>query len=377
MTLLHHSRALFKTRAFQKQRLCDILWRKTRTRLLELFITTTVPMLNVSVLVGIFVVSLLCLFSPCLTTLVVAMATTSSSSISTSLSSASPPRECAVVGVGVLGTSLCRQLLLDENYKWKVTGITKTSNRHADIWKQVGAENHGERFTLQTADTFIDKKYPYCVFCAPPSGFDDYAAAVEDVMTKLWDKTVEGGIFVFTSSGGIYGPGDSLGIPTVNEDSPLPDPSDSPRSARLMGAEENVRVHGGTILRLAGLYSLDRGAHNFWLGKEEVGGPANGIINLLHYDDAAGSVVAALQVADPTVVRGKTFLISDGHPLTRQQICESTIQSSRYKNMSIPKFLGQDGDPRGKIYDGSASNAALNWKPRYPCFDEFMASSLQ
>ncbi|KAG7337860.1 NAD dependent epimerase/dehydratase family protein [Nitzschia inconspicua] len=280
------------------------------------------------------------------------------------------PRECAVVGVGVLGSSLCQQLLDND---WKVIGITKTTNRHDDIMKQVGGD-HGGKFSLELADDNLDKKYPYCVFCAPPSGFDDYPAAVEDAMTKLWDQE-SGGVFVFTSSGGIYGPGDSSGISTVNESSPLPDPSDNPRSARLMGAEDKVRAGGGTILRLAGLYTLDRGAHNFWMGKEEVGGRADGIINLLHYDDAAGSVVAALQVEDPTTIKGQTYLVSDGQPLTRQQICESTIKSDKYSGMKIPKFTGQDSDPMGKIYDGSATESALNWRPRYPSFDEFMAAS--
>jgi nucleoside-diphosphate-sugar epimerase len=140
-----------------------------------------------------------------------------------------------------------------------------------------------------------------------------------------------------------------------------------------MAAEEKVRTHGGTILRLAGLYTLERGAHNFWLasGKGQVSGCPDGIINLLHYDDAAGSVVAALQ-ADPSAVTGKTFLISDGNPLSRQQICESSLQSAKYSGMTMPKFLGTDSDPLGKIYDGSATNKALNWKPRYPSFDEFM-----
>jgi nucleoside-diphosphate-sugar epimerase len=300
--------------------------------------------------------------------LIAAMATTTSPTVL-------PKKECAVIGVGVLGTSLCRQLL--EN-NWKVTGITKTSSRHDEIRQQVGADIIGQekedRFTLQTAeDTLYRKKYPYCVFCAPPSGFDDYASAVEEAMTQWWDQQ---GIFVFTSSGGIYGPGDSSGIATVNEESPLPDPGDNnPRSARLLGAETAVLGQGGTVLRLAGLYTLDRGAHNFWLGKEEVGGRADGIINLLHYDDAAGSVVAALQVEDVATVKGKTFLISDGHPLTRQQICESTVKSSKYSGMRIPTFTGPESDPMGKIYDGSVTNAALKWKPRYPSFDEFMAAS--
>ncbi|KAL3904924.1 MAG: hypothetical protein SGARI_004696, partial [Bacillariaceae sp.] len=276
-------------------------------------------------------------------------------------------KECAVVGVGVLGSSLCRQLLLLED--WKVTGITKSTARHEDILEQVDDTTTSSSFTLTTADEIAtsSKKFPYCVFCAPPSGFDDYGGAVEEAMTNLWDKDA-GGSFIFTSSGGIYGPGDanssSVIAATVNEDSPLPSVENNPRSAKLQKAEEAVRKNGGTINRLAGLYTLDRGAHNFWMGKDEVGGRADGIINLLHYDDAAGSVVAALQ-ADPSVVKGKTFLISDGNPLTRQQICESTVKSKKYSGMAIPKFGGSDEDPLGKIYDGSATNAALNWKPRY------------
>jgi hypothetical protein len=40
------------------------------------------------------------------------------------------------------------------------------------------------------------------VFCAPPSGFDDYPEAVRDAVTNIWDKSSDG-VFVFTSSGGM------------------------------------------------------------------------------------------------------------------------------------------------------------------------------
>jgi nucleoside-diphosphate-sugar epimerase len=142
-----------------------------------------------------------------------------------------------------------------------------------------------------------------------------------------------------------------------------------------MGAEQTVLAKGGTVLRLAGLYTLERGAHNYWLTqKGEVGGRPDGIINLLHYDDAAGSVVAAL-TASSDDVQGKVFLISDSNPLTRYQICESSQKAAKYRDTTTPKFLGSsEKDPIGKIYDGSASNKALNWSPRYPSFDEFMNS---
>ena len=120
---------------------------------------------------------------------------------------------------------------------------------------------------------------------------------------------------------------------------------------------------------------MERGAHNYWLNSgKDVGGRPDGIINLLHYDDAASSCMAALSVG-PSVVSGNIFLISDGNPTTRKGICESALKAKMYVDKTMPGFSGGDSDPLGKIYDGSVSNAALKWAPKYASFDEFMSSS--
>jgi len=188
----------------------------------------------------------------------------------------------------------------------------------------------------------------------------------------LWSGPENGGTFVFTSSGGIYGPGNGE---TVSETTPIPTP-ESPRTKRLVEAELNTIAAGGCVLRLAGLYTLERGAHNYWLEKGDgtVKGSQDGIINLLHYDDAAGSCVAALQ-ADREQTRGKTFLISDGNPTTRGGICESSLKSKKYGSKSMPIFGGDNSAGKGKIYDGHWSNDVLSWKPVYSSFDEFMINS--
>eukprot|EP00534_Pseudo-nitzschia_fraudulenta_P001943 CAMPEP_0201116542 /NCGR_PEP_ID=MMETSP0850-20130426/787_1 /ASSEMBLY_ACC=CAM_ASM_000622 /TAXON_ID=183588 /ORGANISM="Pseudo-nitzschia fraudulenta, Strain WWA7" /LENGTH=324 /DNA_ID=CAMNT_0047380643 /DNA_START=323 /DNA_END=1297 /DNA_ORIENTATION=- len=311
--------------------------------------------------------------------------------------------ECAVVGVGVLGTSLCKQLLRDPDFKdLKVTGITKSKKRHDDILKEVLGEDdqYSERFELRTVDENIDqdnKKFNHCVFCAPPSGFDDYPSAVKAAIDDLWmgqNDENNGGAFVFTSSGGIYGSGgDDVDVsPIVTESSPLPSDA-TPRIKRLVDAETEVlKKKGGSVMRLAGLYLLNRGAHNYWLGdtvesmREEIAGRSDSMVNLLHYDDAAGSVVAALKKTVKTNESGdnklddseggEVFLVSDGHPLTRRQICESSLKNKRYSDRKIPNFTGskEKGDPIGKIYDGSYTNNVLDWKPTYESFDKFMSS---
>lgn len=145
---------------------------------------------------------------------------------------------------------------------------------------------------------------------------------------------------------------------------------------RLVKAEENVVSRKGGVLRLAGLYTLERGAHNYWLEKCDgtVKGSKDGIINLLHYDDAAGACLSALKVG-PSVVGGEVFLISDGHPTTREGICVSALKAKKYKDSKMPTFGQSDGAGKGKIYDGHKSNLALQWEPVHESFDKFMEGS--
>jgi nucleoside-diphosphate-sugar epimerase len=143
----------------------------------------------------------------------------------------------------------------------------------------------------------------------------------------------------------------------------------------LLNAEAACLKNGGGCLRLAGLYTLERGAHSFWLKSgKEIAGRKDGIINLLHYDDAAGACLAALK-AGPIVTASKVFLVSDGNPTTRQGIIESALKAKLYNGMKRPEFAGDHGEGGmlGKIYDGSFTNEALKWNPRYSSFDDFMS----
>ena len=81
-----------------------------------------------------------------------------------------------------------------------MTGITKTKKRHDEILADVCSS---DRFQVKTGDECQGKKFHSVVFCAPPSGFEDYPGALEDCITNAWAGPSMGGIFVFTSSGGM------------------------------------------------------------------------------------------------------------------------------------------------------------------------------
>jgi hypothetical protein len=61
----------------------------------------------------------------------------------------------------------------------------------------------------------------------------------------------------------------------------------------LIAAEESVLSRGGSVVRLAGLYTLDRGPHTFWLNNGTCASNADGLVNTLHYEDAARVAIAA------------------------------------------------------------------------------------
>jgi len=170
---------------------------------------------------------------------------------------ASSQDDIAVIGCGVLGTSLCRQLLSSSSLsKRRIVGITRTTNNHASIVASIqtalSVSSSTSSFEVATYHDLLaaGRTFQNVVFCAPPSGFEDYPTAVQDAMKDFW-MGPSSGRFIFTSSGGVYGSGSDGEI--VSETSPVADLSLNPRAGRLIKAEQVCIENGGSVLRLAGL----------------------------------------------------------------------------------------------------------------------------
>ena len=204
------------------------------------------------------------------------------------------------------------------------------------------------------------ERWPYILFCAAPGGNDDYAGTVAGALS-LWDSSAAKGRFVFTSSAGVYAEEDG-GV--VTEPSPV---GDSPRSAKLLSAEKVVCEAGGTVVRLAGLYLEKRGAHNYWLSQEEVAQRPDGLINQIHYRDAANAAVAALLRG----TAGDVLLAADDAPLTREAICIEACKAPGFRSKVVPRFTGSTGGV-GKVLDCSRTRNAIGWQPQYKTFGAFI-----
>jgi len=269
-----------------------------------------------------------------------------------------------VVGAGVLGRLAAQEWQELHPGGCEVLGVTRTRpDEEKEAAFRAEGITHRYRSDIE-AGVRCGQRWPYVLFSASPSGNDDYAAAVANALS-YWDKKAPGGRFVFTSSAGVFAEQDG-GV--VTETSPV---GSSPRSERLLAAESAVLAAGGCVVRLAGLYLEDRGAHNYWLSQEEIAQRPDGLINQIHYRDSANAAVAALLRGSA----GSVYVVADDRPLTREQICAEASRLPRFAGRKLPKFIGTDGGI-GKIIDSSSTRAAISWQPKYKTFGAFVDTLL-
>ncbi|KAK3441004.1 hypothetical protein EUGRSUZ_B01266 [Eucalyptus grandis] len=255
-----------------------------------------------------------------------------------------------IVGPGVLGR-LVAERWREEHSGCQIHGQTVTSDHHDELVKL------GIIPSLKGTKT--DQRFPYVIFCAPPSRTSDYPGDVR-LAALSWNGE---GSFLFTSSSAPYDCNDNG---NCDEDSPVVPIGRSPRTDVLLKAEAVVTEFGGSVIRLAGLYQADRGAHSYWLQKGTVEVRPDHILNLIHYEDAASLSVAIMKKK----LRSRIFLGCDNHPLSRQEVMDIVEKSGKFSK----KFEGFTGtnDPLGKKLNNSKTRAEIGWEPKYPSFSHFL-----
>ncbi|XP_027932313.1 uncharacterized protein LOC114188028 [Vigna unguiculata] len=289
------------------------------------------------------------------TTTAVATTTTTIMATSFQLSDAShslpiSPHHLLIVGPGILGR-LVAQIWRQEYPGCEVYGQTVTTNHHEELSK-IGI-NPSLEWTKGS------HKFPYVIFCAPPYQSSDYLGDLR-LAASSWNGE---GSFLFTSSSAPYDCNDN-GL--CDEDSPVVPIGRSPRTDVLLKAEKIVLEFGGSVLRLSGLYKVDKGPHIYWLEKGIVESRPDHILNLIHYEDAASLTVAILKKQ----FRERIFLGCDNHPLSRQEVMDLVYKSGKFSK-KFEKFTGTD-DPLGKRLNNSKTRQEVGWEPKYSSFAHFL-----
>ncbi|HUG69781.1 MAG TPA: SDR family oxidoreductase [Pirellulaceae bacterium] len=179
--------------------------------------------------------------------------------------------------------------------------------------------------------------------------------------------------FIYISSTGVFAQNDGQ---WVDENSACEPVREGGRAC--LAAEALLRRHPihqrAIILRLAGIYGPDRlpKLQDVLSGKP-IPASANGYLNLIHVDDAAGIVLAAEQQA----VAPELLLVSDGHPVLRGDFYRAL---ARLTNSPEPRFadphVESSSRQRGstdKRINSSKLRERLQFAYRYPSYVEGIA----
>jgi len=243
-------------------------------------------------------------------------------------------RRTLIVGCGYLGRRVACRLAAEGD---AVFGTTRTESK-ADALRDLGI-----------TPVLMDAADPSPLAALPPInrvvhalGFDRNAGSsrrevVVAGLNRVLDALESVPRLVFTGTTGVYGQEDGAWI---DETSPTA-PTDEPGRVALE-AETLLRTRrpDAVIVRLAGLYGPGRMIRrDALLAGTPIVGAADSYLNLIHIDDAAAVVAAALERAPA----GATYLACDDRPLSRHEFYRTMAE---LLHAPAPRFEPGDGTRR-------------------------------
>lgn len=277
-------------------------------------------------------------------------------------------RRVAVLGCGYVGS---RALRLLRGRGVDALGVVRSA---ASCEALVSSGLKAVAFDLDATEwSALPRDFDCVVYAASAGGGgpEAYAAAYDFRVRRAvaWALAIGAERFVFTSSTGVYRQDGGV---TVDEDSPA---GGEPASDAILAGEGATARSGipfTRALRFGGLYGPGRHylLDAFRRGETVVGGRSDHLINYLHGDDAAASVVAALAGGPPG---HRTYNVTDGRPVTKAELARWIAARL---GLPPPEFVpGAEAGPRmrkggrsqpSRRVDASRIVAELGWKPRHP-----------
>lgn len=204
-----------------------------------------------------------------------------------------------------------------------------------------------------------------------------YLGGARNLVTWLADTGVQK--LVYTSSTSVYGQTDGS---WVDEASPAEPAGETGRllvdteNALLTAAREG-RVPA-VVLRVSGIYGPERGHlfQQFLRGEARIQGDGSRWLNMIHRDDVAGAVLAAMERGQA----GRLYNASDDEPVTQLEFLRWLAGQL---DRPLPPFATEAENAARKrgLTQKRVSNrrlrGELGWTPRHPSFREGYAPLIQ
>lgn len=283
-----------------------------------------------------------------------------------------------IIGCGYVGLTLALKL--------KQQGHKVIGTRHSPEGILILEANDIPAIELDVTDSEEFKKiegdFDWVIFCAAPahSTVSHYTAVYYQGMRNVldWLKKTNVKKFVYTSSTGVYGQNDGS---LVTEDSPVFPSSDT--SKILIATEEmilkEVRESSipAVILRVAGIYGQNRGYYfkKFLSGEAVIYGDGSRYLNMVHVEDVAGAIIAALERGIP----GEIYNVVDDKPVTQIEFYKYLSEILKKPMPPFSSELPPSSRPQttNKQVSNKKIKEKLNYVFKYPTFREGYAEIIK
>jgi nucleoside-diphosphate-sugar epimerase len=261
---------------------------------------------------------------------------------------------------------------------YAVHGLRRTAESNTDL-KTAGIIPVVCDVTKRDDLARLPADYDYVINCVSSSGGNaqDYQAVYLKGTRNLleWLSPTPPKRFVYTSSTSVYGQTDGS---FVTETSPA---EPTAETARILLETENLLLQAvrqnfpAVILRVAGIYGPGRGYwfKQFFQGEAKIEGKGGRFLNMVHRDDVAGAIIAALEKGRP----GEIYNVVDDEPVTQLDLYRWLAATS---GRDIPPFVELEGQATrkrastNKRISNRKLKSELAYQFKYPTFrDGFTA----
>jgi nucleoside-diphosphate-sugar epimerase len=221
-----------------------------------------------------------------------------------------------IVGCGYVGLPLGAELVKQGH---EVFGLRRSPGAEADL-EAAGIKLLIGDITKPEQLTQLPASYDWVVNCVSASGggAEEYREVYLQGTRNLieWLGAAPPKKFVYTSSTSVYGQNDGS---LVKENSPT---EPAVETGKVLVETERVLIEAAregkfpaVILRLAGIYGPDRGHwfKQYLKNEARIEGSGARILNMIHRDDVAGVIIAALKSGRP----GEVYNAVDDEPVSQ------------------------------------------------------------
>lgn len=284
-----------------------------------------------------------------------------------------------IVGCGYVGLPLGAELVRQGH---EVFGLRRNPTAAGDL-EAAGIKPLFADITQPGDLEKLPRDFDWVVNCAASGGGGE-AAYRELYLTGnrnliAWLRPAPPRRFVYTSSTSVYGQNDGS---LVVETDPV---SPESETGKILVQTENLLLAAATeinfptvILRLAGIYGPGRG---YWLkqflaGEARLEGDGSRILNMIHRDDVAGAIIAALKHSPVCQV----FNVVDNEPVSQLDYFKWLAEKT---NRPLPPAAPADTETnrRRGVTNKRVSNQrlkkTLGYEFKYPTFRQGYTKELQ